>query len=321
VSFGSVLKAFAREKKMDRVWAIWEDMKRHNITPLVTTYNLLCDACTTNGQIDRIPMLLVDMDKREVEPNLITFSTLVKGHCQRGDMESAFDILRQMRKTTDLKPDEIMYNTLLDGCGTHGMVDEGKKILAQMQEENIKPSNYTLSVLVKLMGNARQLDEVFDIVASTTERYGFKANAHVYANLVQACVSNKKLSTALQLLEGMAKDKQQPDIRTYSTTLRACMNTGKLEEATRLARAALGLQGHEPYPCRNPDNAPKGARLPDNLLNELIKVLRNRGYFEKLGNPLAADIQKNLPHIKIAAFHDQQSERRTKEKHPWRKSS
>merc|ERR1719235_424627 len=108
-------------------------------------------------------MLLADMDKKEVEPNLITFSTLVKGHCQRGDMASAFEILQQMRKTTDLKPDEIMYNTLLDGCGSHGMINEGRNLLDQMQNEGINPSNYTLSVMVKLMGNASQLDEIFEL--------------------------------------------------------------------------------------------------------------------------------------------------------------
>lgn len=312
VSFGSVLKAFSREKKMDRAWAIFEDMKRYNVSPIVTTYNMLCDACTTNSQMDRIPMLIAHMKKSGVTPNLITFSTLLKGHCQKGDMQAAFEILTQMRKTTDLKPDEIMYNTLLDGCGTHGMINEGKNVFIQMEKEGIKPSNYTLSVLVKLMGNARQIDEVFELVASTTDKYGFKANAHVYANLVQACVANKKLPYALQVLQGMAKDKQQPDIRTYSTTIRACINAGMFEDATRLARAALGLSGCEPYPFRNPAMAPKGARLQDNIVNELLKVLRTHGYAEQLANPLVEDIQQSLPQVKI------QTKKAGMGAHPWR---
>eukprot|EP00746_Dinoflagellata_sp_MGD_P098511 gnl/MRDRNA2_/MRDRNA2_39767_c1_seq1.p1 gnl/MRDRNA2_/MRDRNA2_39767_c1~~gnl/MRDRNA2_/MRDRNA2_39767_c1_seq1.p1 ORF type:complete len:1084 (-),score=202.65 gnl/MRDRNA2_/MRDRNA2_39767_c1_seq1:59-3310(-) len=322
VSFGSVLKAFAREKRMDRVWSVFEDMKRYNIAPLVTTYNLLCDACTTNGQMDRIPALLADMDKRGVAPNLITFSTLLKGHCQRSDMASAFDIMKQIRQSTNLKPDEIMYNTLLDGCGMHGLIDEGRTLFAEMQEQGIKPSNYTLSVLVKLMGNARLLDEAFDLVASTTAKYGFKANTHVHANLVQACVTNGKHSSALQVLEGMAKDKQQPDIRTYASILRACINTGMLEEATRLARAALGLPGHEPYPCRNPDMAPKGARLPDNLVNELVKVLHKHGESKTLANPLVADIQNGAPYIHIKTGGVPKDGKKSVEtNHPWRKSS
>jgi len=299
VIFGSVLKAFARDKKMSRVWIIYDDMLRHNISPIVTTYNLLCDACASNGQLERIPVLLADMKTRGVAPNLITFSTLLKGHCQKGDMQAAFETLTEMRQTTDLRPDEIMYNTLLDGCAIHGLIDEGKDLLDRMQNDGIKPSNYTLSVVVKLMGNARQLDEVFKLVETTTKKHGFKANAHVYANLVQACVINKKLACALEVLEGMAKDKQQPDIRTYSTALRACINGGLYVEATALARAALGLHGHEPYPFRNPDMAPKHARLQDNLVNELIKALVNHGHTDKLAAPLLADIQNMLPLVRI----------------------
>lgn len=325
VSFGSVLKAFAREKRMDRVWSVFEDMNRHNIVPLVTTYNLLCDACTTNGQMDRIPGLLADMDKRGVAPNLITFSTLLKGHCQRGDMASAFNIMKEVRRSPNLKPDEIMYNTMLDGCGMHGLIDEGRTLFGEMQEQGVKPSNYTLSVLVKLMGNARLLDQAFDLVATTTQRYGFKANTHVYANLVQACVTNGKHMSALRVLQGMAKDKQQPDIRTYASSLRACMSAGMLDEATRLARAALGLPGHEPYPCRNPDMAPKGARLPDNLVNELLKLLHKHGESQNLANPLVTDIQKHAPYIHIKNGHYggciKDGKKTVEKNHPWRKSS
>jgi len=316
VIFGSVLKAFAREKKMERVWAIYEDMQRYGVDPIVTTYNLLCDACACNNQMERIPVLLADMKKGGVAANLITFSTLLKGHCQKGDMEAAFETLRQMRETTSLRPDEIMYNTLLDGCSTHGMIEEGKGLLHQMQKEGIKPSNYTLSVLVKLMGNAKQLDEVFEVVESITKKHGFKANAHVYANLVQACVINKKLSLALEVLKGMAKDKLQPDIRTYSTALRACINAGMYEEATALARAAMGLPGHEPYPFRNPNMAPKASRLHDNLVNDLLKSLISNG-LEEVATSLTVDIQKNLPQIKIYAC----TRRVVSSAHPWRTRS
>jgi len=316
VIYGSVLKAFARDKKMERVWAIYEDMLRRDIAPIVTTYNLLCDACARNGQMERIPELLAQMKKNKVEANLITFSTLLKGHCQRGDMQSAFETLTQMRSTTNLKPDEIMYNTLLDGCATHGMIDEGKSLIDQMQSEGIKPSNFTLSVLVKLMGNATKIDEVFDLVASMTKKHGFKANAHVYANLVQACVANRKLPRALAVLEEMAKDNQQPDIRTYSTALRACTNAGMYEQAVCLARAALGLPGHEPYPFRNPEKAPKGARLQDNIINELLKALVARGHSHRLAAPLLADIQSSLPQVRIHACTKKAVESRNN--HPWR---
>merc|ERR1719453_1783435 len=100
-----------------------------------------------------------DMKAQRVKPNLITYSTMLKGHCQNGDIQTGFQILEQMKKDTRLKPDEIMYNSLLDGCAQNNLVEDGLKLLEEMQAEGVAPSNFTLSIVVKLMNRARKLDQ------------------------------------------------------------------------------------------------------------------------------------------------------------------
>merc|ERR1719281_131364 len=99
-----------------------------------------------------------------VEPNVVTYSTMIKGYCQNGDMRKGFLIFERLKRDGNLKPDEIMYNSLLDGCARNVLVDEGLRLLEEMQNEGVKPSNFTLSLLVKLMGRARRLDQAFSIV-------------------------------------------------------------------------------------------------------------------------------------------------------------
>merc|ERR1719379_579432 len=64
VIYCSVLKSFAHEKKMERVWNVWEDMHQSKVLPSVTTYNALIDACARNAGTDRIAQLLADMKQR-----------------------------------------------------------------------------------------------------------------------------------------------------------------------------------------------------------------------------------------------------------------
>merc|ERR1712205_254417 len=104
------------------------------------------------------------MKKHRVKPNVITYRTMLKGHCQSGDIQTAFLILEQMKKDAHLKPDEIMYNSLLDGCAQNNLVDEGLRLLEEMQAEGVSPSNFTLSLLVKMMSRARKLEQCFSIV-------------------------------------------------------------------------------------------------------------------------------------------------------------
>merc|ERR1719515_120482 len=121
----------------------------------IVTYNTLLDACARSGRMDQLPIILGDMKAGRVKPNVITYSTMLKGHCQNGNIQAGFAILDQMKKDAHLKPDEIMYNSLLDGCAQNNLVDEGLRLLEEMQNEGVAPSNFTLSILVKLMNRAR----------------------------------------------------------------------------------------------------------------------------------------------------------------------
>merc|ERR1719283_188297 len=118
---------------------------------------------------------------------------MLKGHCQSGDLSSAFRLIKEMKEEAGLVPDEIMYNSLLDGCAQSSLTDDGLKVLEEMQEAGVPPSNFTLSVLVKLMSKARRIDAAFDLVAKLSKKYNLQPNSHVYANLVQTCCFAKQL--------------------------------------------------------------------------------------------------------------------------------
>eukprot|EP00490_Sorites_sp_Unknown_P001727 CAMPEP_0114653986 /NCGR_PEP_ID=MMETSP0191-20121206/10163_1 /TAXON_ID=126664 /ORGANISM="Sorites sp." /LENGTH=288 /DNA_ID=CAMNT_0001869291 /DNA_START=93 /DNA_END=959 /DNA_ORIENTATION=+ len=184
-----------------------------------------------------------DMKKAKIQPNIITYSTMLKGHCQTGDIQAAFKLVKEMRDEAKLVPDEIMYNSLLDGCAQSSLVDDGLRVLREMEDAQVKPSNFTLSVLVKLMSRARKVDAAFELVKELSEKYHLSPNSHVYANLVQACCFSKQLQRGLKTLEEMMERKVQPDKRTYSMLLRLAVQQCQFEKADGLLRGALGVSG------------------------------------------------------------------------------
>merc|ERR1719424_1531154 len=187
--------------------------------------------------------ILQDMERHNVEPNLISYSTMLKGRCQAGDINLALSILNQVRKQTSLKPDEIMYNSLIDGCAQHSLYTEGMQVFDEMIQDGVRPSNFTLSTLVKLMNRTRRVDQAFSIVQEMTAKYGIKPNAYVYTNLIQACVSNRRHDRAISVLETMIQERVQPDQRTYGILIRASIFKDQIGQAAALLRTALGLPG------------------------------------------------------------------------------
>merc|ERR1719181_288158 len=231
VIYCSVLKGFCREKKMERVWSVYQEMVDWQVELSIVTYNTIIDSCARCGRMDHLPKIQEDMKTNHVQPNVITFSTMLKGHCQNGNVQEGFAILEQMKKDARLKPDEIVYNSLLDGCAQNNLVEQGLKLLEEMQSTGVQPSNFTLSILVKLMNRARRLEQAFGIVEDITTKYNFRLNVHVYTNLVQACVSNQQMTRGMDVLEKMVKERVAPESRTYSILVRSSMSRGLYEQA------------------------------------------------------------------------------------------
>merc|ERR1719456_550717 len=147
--------------------------------------------------MDRAPQILEDMKNSKSEPDIITYSTLVKGFCLAGDVDRAFQTFEEMKTDGKFAPDEIMFNSLLDGCAKLHRVDDAHRLLEDMQADGVNPSNYTLSILVKLFGRTRRLNQAFEIVEQITSRNGLRPNLQVYTCLMQACIQNRQIERAL----------------------------------------------------------------------------------------------------------------------------
>merc|ERR1719183_1663150 len=124
--------------------------------------------------MDRVAALLTDMKESSVEPDIITYSTIIKGYCLAGDVDRAFQIFEEMKAEGKNVPDEITYNSILDGCARAHRSTDALRILDEMKATGIQPSNYTLSCLVKVLGHARRLDHAFSMVEDLSKQNGFR---------------------------------------------------------------------------------------------------------------------------------------------------
>lgn len=281
VLYCSILKGFAREKKMGRVMKAYEEMRERRIDLSIVTYNTTLDACARCQRMDLAPRILRDMKEQGIALNLISYSTLLKGHCQAGNVREGFNILSDMRQSTTLRPDEIMYNSLLDGCAQHNMVEDGLQLLGDMQADGVKPSNFTLSIVVKILGyKAKKLDEAFKACEVIQEKYHIpKLNIHVYTNLIQACVYCRDLPRALRTMEELVqKARIRPELRTYNVLVRGLLSGGRFGDATAVLRSGLGLpHGIDFLERMQPKTLVVCGQLGMETVGEVVGALIERG--------------------------------------------
>jgi len=241
-----VIKGFAHQKKFDQAWAVYEEMCDIESEFTTYTFNTLIDACARCGQFHRIPSLLAAMEEHQIKPDIITYGTALKGYCQEGDVDKSLELLQEMRETTDFKLDEMMYNSLLDGCGKYGRWERAKAILEEMLEAGMKPSNYTLCMMVKVGRRSTfSTDEVFTLAEESTCNHSIKPNVFFYNSLIQLCAERREWPRAFVVFSRLMNDGLRPDTRTYTVLLKSLSNAGFHEMSDAVLRAALGMSGAE----------------------------------------------------------------------------
>merc|ERR1719388_615808 len=286
VIYSTLLKGFAQARQPGRVQEVFEEMKEMGIACNTVSYNTMLDANARTGKMDRADELFREMLASGVSPDVITYSTLVKGYCQAGEIDQGFQVLKDMVSTGVHEPDEILYNSLLDGCAKQHRVDDALKLVEDMHKNNVRPSNFTLSILVKLLGRSRRLNQAFTMVEETCKRFDLQANIHVYTCLIYACFQNRQMPRALQLHDSMITEAGiEPDSRTYAVLSRGCLNAGSLEKAADVVRAAYGLS---PLKMGTPKRAPG---MEQRALEETMAALSTAPSAEQVAVPLLADLR------------------------------
>merc|ERR1719336_699055 len=106
-----------------------------------------------------------------VKPDLITYSTLLKGYYHVGDIDKALQVAETI-KACGLTCDELVYNTLLDGCVKANDLSAGVGLFAEMMHSGMKPSSITHSIFMRLYQRNGYKGNASEAVAQLYQHHG-----------------------------------------------------------------------------------------------------------------------------------------------------
>jgi len=270
VIYNSVLRGYSYQKRFDRVWEVYAEMKVEKMRLSVVTYNSMLNACARSREIHRIMEMLEDMTKAGIEPDNVTYGSIIKCFCNGPDnhLSRAFKLLSRMSQ-----PDEIAYNTLLDGCARFFQWEQGLQCLQDMQVAGVKPSNFTLSVVAKLANRCGVPEAAYTLTQELAVKYKIRLNIHVFNNLIQASMmqgDRGDLHGALKTFGRLLDEKVRPDARTYTLLLRTALSKRHATDAAGLLRAAGGLAGAHAVAEAHRDLAQPQGGLDADLVCDVI---------------------------------------------------
>nr|GEX62124.1 hypothetical protein [Tanacetum cinerariifolium] len=176
-TFTTLINGYSKEGNMNKALNLFDSMLQRNLKPDVVTYNTLVDAFCKEGDMEkandlwndmisksRSPFEAVNFFKRmasyRVNPDSITYNTLIHGFLMEDEMDKAFDLVNQM-ESQGLLPDVVTYNVILDGFCRQGKVHEADLIYRKMIKKGLDPDRSTYISLINGHVSQENMQEAF----------------------------------------------------------------------------------------------------------------------------------------------------------------
>ncbi|KAK2979910.1 hypothetical protein RJ640_029573 [Escallonia rubra] len=143
----------------------------------------------------------LDVFDRIPSRNSLTWTAIICGLAAHGNPRDALSHFSEMIDSS-LMPDEVTFIGVLSACCHGGLVEEGRKLFAEMSSKfNLSPKVKHYSCMVDLLGRAGLLEEAEELIKNMS----VEADAVVYGALFFACRIHGNVEmgerAALKLLE------------------------------------------------------------------------------------------------------------------------
>jgi pentatricopeptide repeat protein len=246
ISYNTIIKGCAKSKNLETAFKMFNSMLKNDLRPNDVTYNSLIDAWVRCGKLEDAWDLFHQMEENGVPPDNFTYSTLIKGN-QTYDLKNldrAFRLLEQVKERRE-KPDEIVYNCLIDACIRHKDINRAVAVFNEMHMANIEPSSVTYGLLIKAYGQTNQLENAFNAFLRMKE-LGLHPNDVTYGCLLDACIRNHNLAKAEEVFSSMQKDDIHMNTIIYTTMIKGYSKAHKLTEALEIYEKMKSDSNNEP---------------------------------------------------------------------------
>lgn len=228
--------------------------------PDIVSWNSVLNAWARSPDKDAprkaVDLLLIELEQG-LEPNVISFNTLIWTFARRGMVDEAKAVLEKMQSRYGVEPDTISYNTLLYALKDDAdKAEELLKKIIQLSEgnPNVRPNTVTFNTVLYSWANSlspRAPARAEELLQHMERLYqagnkDVEPDAYSYTSVIQTWAASKRkvsVTKAKHLLSQMEKlavergKHIRPNKVTYTCLMLAISNTGlygSAEEANEL---------------------------------------------------------------------------------------
>jgi pentatricopeptide repeat protein len=226
--FNALLRTLCQEKSMSDARNVYHALK-HEFRVTRQTFNILLSGWKSAEDAEAF---VAEMRELGVEPDLVTYNSLIDCHCKNRDVDKAYKLLDEMREK-GISPDVITYTSLIGGLGLIGQPDKARGLLKEMHELGCYPDVAAYNATIRNFVIAKRLGEAFALMDEMGSK-GLMPNPTTYNLFFRLYYWAYDIGSAWQLYERMRSEGCFPNTQSCMFIIRLCHRHGKVAQALEL---------------------------------------------------------------------------------------
>ncbi|KAM0936897.1 putative tetratricopeptide-like helical domain superfamily [Dioscorea sansibarensis] len=253
-----LIKSYSSLGLIPQAISIIDFTDSHGFSLSILAYNSVLDSIfrASPPRSDAAHQFHDRMARSGVCLNAYSYNILIRGFCAWGDLLRGFSFFHEMveagekrameaDKVVDemvrlgLAPDEVTYNTIMNGYCKEGDVHRALVAHAEMMRRGLKPNVVTYTLLIDAMCKAGNLKKAMEFVEQMRERE-IGLNEVTYTALVDGFCKKGFLDDAVVVLNEMKMSGILPSVVCYNALVHGYCELGRMLEAEGIVREMEG---------------------------------------------------------------------------------
>ncbi|KAF9100091.1 hypothetical protein BGX23_006055 [Mortierella sp. AD031] len=247
-SYNIMIRGLGSRGQIEAARKIYDDMRSGVIPkrPDVTTYSTLMSQYAKNGMQTEADAILDHMFKDEVQPNMWIFNSVIKRFVQRKDYGGAMRTMALMKKS-DLQPDVVTYSTLIDSYARDGNEEAIAQIQADMAANKVYPNARMITSTIKVFART-SLDSDIDSQLAGLLKSLPTGEMHelTFGVLMNVYRKRRDLDAAMGIYEHIVSKKRPVNDVIVNTLLDGYVRANQIPTANKIFHDHFTARGVQP---------------------------------------------------------------------------
>lgn len=239
--YNTFFSIYIKNNQFKEAKDLFDTMLKDGVEPDRTSYSIVMDSVLKDIQspVENVFDLYKDMLDRKLRPDVVVYTTLIQACARDKDIRRAFDILKDM-EARRVNPNEYTFNALLG-------------LLARMEDGNVEENVHLGNMLWKKMASLRVTPEIrsynnyLALLSKAVQHVPAWEPKKAYGSTLYLEPEMTPEMTSMIKLYYAMKRRIQPDFISYAIMINTLVHAGQVRAAmriyedSRIARTVLSV--------------------------------------------------------------------------------